>query len=210
MPSGSLNAKELTAGRSPSAAPPQHSREARLPDQDESERDVLSLVTRCKSGDRDAQRQLYEQFNHGIFRLMVRMAGIQEAPDLVQQTFLQVYRRLEQFRGRSRFTTWLYRIAINEVFQYRRRRIPVVGIATCDSGRPDPSPQRLEQAELLEKALSAIEDDLRLVFLMREVESLSYRDIANMLDVPEGTVASRLNRARHELQQQLLALGWQT
>ena len=170
-----------------------------------SEADGL-LVDACQLGDRDAQRRLYEQYSTRIFRLMVRMVGKQDAVDLTQQVFLQVYRKIHQFSGKSKFGTWLYRVAVNEALQHRRR---------CQSRQSqslyfDPASEAsngdaFEKRESLEYALAAIEPDLRAIFLLREVDQLSYAELAEVLGVPAGTVASRLNRARRELKARLEA-----
>jgi RNA polymerase sigma-70 factor (ECF subfamily) len=165
------------------------------------------LVQACQLGDRDAQRRLYEKYGEKIFRLMVRMAGTQDAADLAQQVFLQVYRKIHQFSGKSKFGTWLYRVAVNEALQHRRR---------CQSRQSqslhfDPVSEAndsdaVEKRESLEYALATIEPELRTVFLLREVEQLSYAQLAEVLDVPAGTIASRLNRARRELKASLEVL----
>ena len=171
-----------------------------------SEADGL-LVDACQLGDRDAQRRLYEQYSTRIFRLMVRMVGKQDAVDLTQQVFLQVYRKIQQFSGKSKFGTWLYRVAVNEALQHRRR----CQSRQCQSLHFDPASEAsnsdaFEKRESLEYALAAIEPDLRAIFLLREVDQLSYAELAEVLGVPAGTVASRLNRARRELKAKLEAL----
>jgi len=160
-----------------------------------------SLVTRGQAGDRDAHRQLYELYGPKVFRLMVRMVGSQDAVDLTQQVFLQVYRKMHQFAGNSKFGTWLYRVAVNEALQYRRRQQnrPVTQPLLSDVPSRKKGGEAFEARESLEFALAAIEPELREIFLLREVEQLSYDTLAEVLEMPAGTVASRLNRARREL-----------
>ena len=138
------------------------------------------------------------------------MVGRQDAADVCQQTFLKVFQSIGSFAGRSSFMTWLFRIAANECLQHRRRtsRARVVNLADIEPpDRAPPATQRIHDRELLEMALARLDPELRCVFLLREVEELSYTQIADAVDIPEGTVASRLSRAREQLQRILTALA---
>ena len=169
------------------------------------------IVAGCRAGDRGAQRHLYDMFHRQIYRLMVRVVGADEAPDLTQQVFLHVLRNIEKFSGRGRFDRWLYRVAMNEAYQHlrRRRRHTHRPLAYEPSDPAASANQTLDQKDLTEQALARLEPELRSIFLLREIEGLSYRDIAHALDIPEGTVGSRLNRARRELKKHLINLGWE-
>ena len=172
--------------------------------------DDPSLVARCQQSDREAQRQFYELHHRQIFRLTVRMVGRQDADDVTQQVFLTALRKIGTFSGRSRLSTWLYRVAVNECLQHlrRRRRHHAASLEDDTIDTAAPSSSRSEDTELLEGALARLDADLRTTFLLREVEQLSYREIAAATQISEGTVASRLNRARRLLCQHLRALGW--
>lgn len=169
------------------------------------------VVRLCQVGNRDAQRRLYETCHSQVFQLMVRMVGRQDAADLTQQVFLHLFRKIEQFEGRSTFETWLYRLAANEALQHlrklNRRKSETLTIEPMSDANAESEP--IEQRELLEQALAKVEPDLRLIFVLREMDGLSYREIAEAADVPEGTVGSRLNRVRRELQKHLADLGWE-
>ena len=125
------------------------------------------------------------------------MVGPQDASDVLQQVFLQTYRNIRQYSGRASFSTWLYRLTINECLQFRRReRRP--GRETLIGEPIDRSPSHAMHAqrqELLEQALQKLDPELRAIFLLREVEGLPYSEIATALKIPQGTVGSRLNRA---------------
>lgn len=169
------------------------------------------LVAICQQGSRDAQQQLYERCHRRVFRLLVQMVGRREAADVLQQVFLQVFRALDQFDGRSRFETWLYRVTMNEALQHARRQRRWRWISLV-SDLVDQKPNhacQLDLKDLLEQALARLDLDLRSLYLLREVEKLSYAEIAEVTQIPEGTVASRLNRARQLLKQHLLELGWE-
>lgn len=172
---------------------------------------VEELVKACRAGDRDAQRQLYERFSRNVYRLMVRMVGVGDADDLTQQVFLRVLRAIGQYSGRSRFETWLYRVAMNESLQHLRRqkRRKHGGLDYEPMDGAPPHGAQVEAHELLERGLQELDPELRSIFLLREVENLSYQEIAQTLEISEGTVASRLSRARRRLRERLTELGWE-
>jgi RNA polymerase sigma-70 factor (ECF subfamily) len=167
-----------------------------------------SLVAACQHGDAEAFRQLYDLCHRRVYRLAARMVGLQDAADVTQQVFLQIFRSIGQFSGKSRFETWLFRLTVNESLQHfrrdRRRPHQMLDRDIQDRSQSDRQDTVREELEI---ALTRIDADLRTIFLLKEVEGLSYADIAATLDLPEGTVGSRLNRARRELRQQLLDLG---
>jgi len=172
---------------------------------------LAAMVVGCRLGDRDAQRRLYESFHRRVYRLMVRMVGADQAPDLTQQVFLQVFRKIDAYSGRGRFDRWLYRVAANEALQHLRRKRSrqqhaLVYEPADESLRGD---ERVERKDLMEQALARLDPELRSICLLREIEGLSYREIAETLDIPGGTVGSRLNRARRVLKQHLIDLGWE-
>jgi RNA polymerase sigma-70 factor (ECF subfamily) len=171
--------------------------------------DIAQIVAGCQQNDRNAQRQLYERYQQRVYRLMVRMAGTDDAADLTQRAFLHVFGTIGQFAGHARFDTWLYRVATNEALQHlrRRRRHPTASLAEDPRDRRTDRTQTIELRELLDQALQRVDAQLRSLFLLREVEELSYQEIAEVLGIPEGTVGSRLNRVRSELRQHLIALG---
>ena len=172
---------------------------------------AATLLNACQNGDREAQRQIYELYKKPMYQLTFRLVGPQEAADLTQQIFLQLFQKIDQFAGRSRFRTWLYRLAVNECLQHlRRQKRTVPGSLVEDPADSSVSEiDRLEQHELLEHVLSRLEPDLRTIFLLKEVEHLSYAELVETLEIPEGTVASRLNRARTQLKASLIELGWE-
>ncbi len=160
------------------------------------------LVQRCCDGDREAQSEFYTRTSRRIYGLLLRMTGSEEAAsDLAQETYLRAFARIQDFDARSTVATWLYRIAVNEALQHlrrlqreRERSEPVLpDVAT--PGFEDHHAAKLDVAE----ALGALAPDDRAVLLLRYQEGLDYRRMAAVLDCAEGTVASRLNRARAKL-----------
>ena len=178
------------------------------------------LVQRFKAGDREAFSVLARRHQNRVFGLCLRMLGnSHEAEEVAQDVFLSLYRALGRFRGDAKLSTWIYRVTLNHCKNhelYRRRRghgrhEPLEG--TRDDGPPrqlaaggpgtDASLHRSEAGELLQDALAQLDEDHRRIVLLRDVEDLSYEEIGNLLDIPRGTVKSRLHRARAELARRL-------
>lgn len=173
--------------------------------------ETSDLVDACRRGDRIAQHALYQKFAQRVRFIAIRMVGRNEADDVAQNVFLQAFRCLGQYRNDARFETWLYRLTVNEALQYRRRnrRWPFPSLNEELLTAPPDSNGQGEERELLDRALSKLPPDLRIVFVLREVDDLSYRDVAEVVGIPEGTVASKLSRARQELREIMTALGWE-
>jgi RNA polymerase sigma-70 factor (ECF subfamily) len=162
--------------------------------------DLADILAGCKSQDGDAQRRLYDRFHQPVYRLAARLVGRHEAADVTQEVFLRIFTRLGTFQGQASFTTWLYRVAANECFRHLRRRPPPVPLVDEPVGETPGPDRQFEQADLLEQALAQLDGSLRAVFLLREVDGLSYGEIAAVVGIPTGTVGSQLNRARSQLQ----------
>ncbi|QEG35789.1 RNA polymerase sigma factor [Bythopirellula goksoeyrii] len=173
--------------------------------------EATAVADACQQGDPIAQRRLYDVTHQNVYRLVVRMVGIQDAADVTQQVFLQAFRKISQFSGKSQIGTWMYRVAVNEALQHlrKRKRRQFEPLEQEPMDRSVTSRENMDDKELLERALGQLDPELRSAFLLREVEGLSYREIADALEIPEGTVGSRLNRARQELKLHLAQLGWE-
>ena len=168
------------------------------------------LVGACLAGDRDAMQQMYDHCSDRVYALMVRIVGRQDADDLTQQVFLQLFHKLDQFSGQSKLETWLYRLATNEALQHlRRKKRHAMQPLVAEPSASDPNRlMESEKLQMLEVALSRIDPELRAILSLKEEQGLSYREIAESIGIPEGTVGSRLNRARKELRDELQKLGW--
>jgi RNA polymerase sigma-70 factor, ECF subfamily len=178
------------------------------------------LVERAKQGDVRAFEMLVVKYQRRIERLVGRMVrDVDLVPDIAQETFLRAYRALHQFRGESAFYTWLYRIAVNTAKKSLGdlQRDPLVFEAagaqsdddSDETSRPkrepshDGTPEALlaskQVGEQLNAAVAALSPDLRQALLLREIEGLSYEEIAEMMNCPIGTVRSRIYRAREAI-----------
>lgn len=176
------------------------------------------LVCAAAGGDQDAFAQLVRLHENKVYSLALRMCG-EDAADVAQEAFLSAWRGLPSFRGEAGFSTWLYRLTANAAIDHLRRTRrqrgevsleegPFLGLDAADSG---PGPQEAaEGAELrraVEAGLARLSDDHRQVLVLRELQELSYEEIARMLGVDLGTVKSRISRARGALRKILLESG---
>ncbi len=137
---------------------------------------IDDLVAASCRGSREAQQRLYECSHKRVYQLLVRMVGVDDADDLLQQVFLQVFRSLSQFSGQSRFETWLYRVSINESLQHLRKqqRRRWVSLESDFMDRQPDQERDFDHKELMEHALTRLDPELRSLFLLREVEQQSY------------------------------------
>jgi RNA polymerase sigma-70 factor (ECF subfamily) len=171
------------------------------------------LVERAASGDRIAQAGLYEALVERVHRVVLRIVGETDADDVTQDVFINVFKKMHSFRADANFSTWVHRLAVNDALQHLRRvrRRPML---TLDEARmcPSVSPSDAQQADVSEQfevAYARLETELRVILELKEIERMSYAEIAKVVGIPEGTVGSRLNRARRELRAHLSALGWE-
>jgi len=185
---------------------------------DEELQDEL-IVSRVRDGER-LFGMLYQRYRTRTFALAFGMTGQREqAEDLTQEIFLRVYQRLHTFQGQAKFATWFFRIALNQCLNHcrneRRRRRTV---ANPDDGQAtllvelrvveqaDTTLLRKEIQQQLRLALLSLKPEVRVLLLLKEIEGLSYEEIAERLECSPGTVASRLNRGRKLLARKLESL----
>jgi len=180
------------------------------------------LVARAQGGDRRAFDLLVLKYQHKVAGLIARyLRDPNEVQDVAQEAFIKAYRALGGFRGESAFYTWLFRIAINAAKNHlasRGRRPPGADMETevaeqLDSGRrlremgtPENHLLSEEIAQTVQQALEELPDDLRTAIVLRELEGLSYEEIAEAMDCPIGTVRSRIFRARDAIDKRLSPL----
>ncbi len=192
----------------------------------DSEADAL-LIDRVKNGDQRAFEMLVVKYQRRIERLIGRMVrDVDLVQDIAQETFIRAYRAIPQFRGESAFYTWLYRIAVNTAKKalVDMKRDPVITEAAFasrdedgeETSRSDHEPINYETPEALlatkeigeavNSAIDALSEDLRQAIMLREIEGLSYEEIASAMDCPIGTVRSRIFRAREAIAERLRPL----
>ena len=189
-----------------------------------SERDVdAELVARVQAGDKQAFDLLVIKYQRKIMRLVSRMIrDPAEIEDVAQEAFIKAYRALPQFRGESAFYTWLYRIAINTARSWLalNKHVPSApsafeneegetfneSDALTDGSNPESEMASRQIADTVNKAINSLPEELRHAIVMREIDGMSYEDIAESMGCPIGTVRSRIFRAREVIAKQLRPL----
>jgi RNA polymerase sigma-70 factor (ECF subfamily) len=178
------------------------------------------FVARLVARDESAFNELVVTYERRVFALVFRMLGRRdEAEDLAQEVFVQVFKAIEQFRGESKLSTWIYRIAVNlcknrTKYLARRHagdqddvdamaeRVPLSrakGATVGDVSRPDELVEGMQLEVVVKRAIAQLEPEFREVLILRDVEDLSYEEIAAITGLPDGTVKSRIHRARGQL-----------
>lgn len=184
------------------------------------------LIARLRVGDLSAFDELVRYFERPVYGVCLRLLGdAEDARDAAQETFLKIYRGLNSFRGESGLKTWIYRIAINQAMNQqrwwkRRRRDETVSLelnrkgsdltlesSLCDANAsPETRAIEQERERKILRALSEVQKDYRAALILREIEELSYEEIAETLEISIGTVKSRIARGREELRRKLKEL----
>lgn len=178
-------------------------------------------LKKLQSGDPEELTKMVQQYSDPIYRVSLRMLNNQaEAEDVLQETFIKALRSLENFEGRSNLSTWLYRIAVNESLMLIRKRKPEVSVVYDETGDEEnegisvsqivdwcclPESEFLtnETRSVLNDAIQKLPENLRTVFILRDIEGLSINETAQALELTETNVKTRLLRARMKLREEL-------
>jgi RNA polymerase sigma-70 factor (ECF subfamily) len=187
-------------------------------------RDDQALIAKCRAGDRGAFRELVERYQSRVYGVAFGMLhNADDAMDVTQEVFIKVHTYLDHFRGTSSFYTWLYRIAINLCIDHLRKEGKAQTVDYDDALDHDYSEEanellpaswdmnpgkaldRKELSGFISRALQALSPNHRAVLLMREVDGLSYSEMADVMQCSKGTIMSRLFHARRRMQDALLA-----
>jgi RNA polymerase sigma-70 factor (ECF subfamily) len=181
------------------------------------------LIRKLRERDEKAFREIVETYGDRVYNVTYRMLGNrEEAEDVSQEVFITIFKSIDSFRGDSKFSTWLYRIAVNHCknrIKYLSRRHDrdqseydeeVMGDEAAGAATPNPAPRpdkQLEGVELeqiMQRCIAQLEEEHRVVIVLRDVEDLSYEEICAITNLPTGTVKSRLHRARLVLKKMML------
>ena len=179
--------------------------------------DDQSLIAECLQGNTSAFGVLVRRYQERLYNSVYRLLdNAEDARDVVQEAFLSAYQSLDSFKGDARFFTWLYRIAVNTAISLRRKQRVSVSIDSARNGefpidpldpseqsRPGHALERAEQERRIQQALSRLSPEHRAVLVMKDMEGQKYETMAEILQVPIGTIRSRLHRARLELRELL-------
>jgi RNA polymerase sigma-70 factor (ECF subfamily) len=186
----------------------------RVPDDGPAVNDDAQLIDETLAGHTAAFGRLVLKYQDRLYNTVVHVAGnAEDARDVVQEAFVQAFLKLDTFQHSSAFYTWLYRIAFNVAASHRRRRRPTLsveyaretsGLEPIDDGNgPTERLEQNDRCQQVRQALERLSEEHRTVLVLREIDGCCYETIADVLDLPIGTVRSRLHRARLQLREQL-------
>jgi RNA polymerase sigma-70 factor, ECF subfamily len=185
------------------------------------------FLERLRARDERAFNELVELYGERVYRLLYRMLGRRdEAEDMTQEVFVQVFKAVDQFRGDAKFGTWIYRIAVNtcknrtlylarrhssaedelEAAAERASLGQARGLTSGETSEPEEMVQGFELEMIVKRCMVELDPEFREVLVLRDVEDLSYEEIVEITGLPEGTVKSRLHRARAMLKERVEAL----
>ncbi len=179
-----------------------------------------TLIENCLAGRREAFGLLVERYQNRLFHSLIHLLGSRDdAQDVAQDAFIQAFQKLSSFRGQSQFYSWLFRIAFNRAVSDKRKmrrmsislegRRETIGIETSDlnpSSEPSYAMDVADRQRIVQQALAELSEEFRTALTLKEMDGMSYEEIADLLDVPLGTVRSRIHRARLELRDKLSVL----
>lgn len=172
---------------------------------------IDSLVRDVQNGSRETFKKLFEQLHPLVFRTVYRLDGNRtSAEDITQETFVKIFKSIDDFDFKSDFSTWCYRIAVNTCYDHMRKQkrknrykrqmdTPEALVQREASPGPEKQLNQKEVNRLIEEKLHSLPGDLKTTFVLKTYERLSYRQIADIMQCKEGTVASRLSRARRRI-----------
>lgn len=177
--------------------------------------DELRAIARAKKGDAEAFSALVETYETSVYRLALRMCGnAHDAEEVTQEAFLAAWKGLPAFRGESKFSSWLYQLTSNAAIDFLRREKRHRGATPIEEevdlaapGTPQQAAEEAELREALQQALDALTPEHRQIFLLRQMQQMSYEEIGRLLGLESGTVKSRLSRAKKQLRQILTQRG---
>ncbi len=179
--------------------------------------DDHQLIAECLQGRSEAFGELVARYQNRLYNTVYRLLdSAEDAQDVVQEAFLSAYQSLDSFKGDSQFYTWLYRIAFNTAISFKRKQRVVLSMHTMrenggnlepldpsEFSQPEHALQRQEEERRIQRALNRLSPEHRAVLIMKDMEGQKYEEMAEILQVPIGTIRSRLHRARLELREWL-------
>ncbi|MDH5506309.1 MAG: sigma-70 family RNA polymerase sigma factor [Anaerolineae bacterium] len=170
--------------------------------------DERELVVRAQQGERQAFSDLVSTYRQGVIRVVYNICGDgYQAEDIAQEAFIRAWQKLPGYRPKASFRSWLYRIATNAALDAQRKAKPTIDLDTVQVADPSKGLEaglvHRQRAERIQQAILALPAASRSVLVLREYENLSYQEISDTLEIPVGTVMSRLNYARSKMRESL-------
>ena len=176
---------------------------ANMPEVSEEDLEIIQMTLTESS---EAFGELVEKYQARLYNSIVQIFGPRDAEDIVQDAFVKAFQKLDSFKGTSSFYTWLYRIAFNTAVSHLRKQPPIISIDELqeaigdnladDGERPGEAMEKKERSKQIQSALQLLTEEHRTILILREVEQMSYETLANLFQLPVGTIRSRLHRAR--------------
>lgn len=170
-----------------------------------------ALLKRCRKGDRQALTELLGKYERPVYNAAYRIMGNpDDAADITQVVFLKAFENLEQYDPKYKFFSWIYRIAINESINQNKRgqrQQPIGDYEPAASGGPDDDAEAVDLSREIQESLMELKDEYRTIVVLRHFSDFSYREISEILQIPEKTVKSRLYSARQLMKQTLQDRG---
>ncbi len=170
--------------------------------------EITELITRIKSGQQEAWNMLINRYSKSVYNIALNFSGSgDEAADITQDIFLKVYTQMDKYRDEYNFSSWLMKLARNTCIDYWRKnkrsrnQSELEENMAVDGSTPEEASTQSNEAVFLRSLINRINPDLRLLLIMRDIQDKSYQEISEELDLPIGTVKSRINRARIRLAQ---------
>lgn len=171
----------------------------------------LALITRFKAGEMEAFEMLVKKYHNQIINTIFPLVGnVHDAEDITQEVFFKIYHRLDSFRAQAKFSSWLYRVSMNSAYDFLRKQkhktisLENIDYADISDGK---KPENIFTKDLVQDALNKIPFEFRTVIVLKEIDGLSYREIAEILKIRIGTVESRIYRARSMLKKIFIQKG---
>jgi len=177
--------------------------------------DIADILLKCRDGNQEAWNMLINAYSKSVYNIALNFFAERDiASDVTQEIFIKIYHNLDKFREERNFTSWVFTISRNYCIDYwRKNKKYLLNNQELDekisSGQPTPEDNLIKESEIeiLRKKISQLEPDLRIILILRDVHDLSYQEIAERFSIPEGTVKSRINRARLRLAQSYMREG---
>ncbi len=172
------------------------------------------LISRCQHGDQEALKEIFNLYHQKVYRIAYGVVRQREdALEIVQEVFIKLYRSIKNFKGRSNFYTYLYRMTLNQAIDYNRKAKKSPFLSPNwekepepideETRRPDAEAVRKQFEERVRKAMEKLSEDQRATLILREIEGLSYQEIAEVMECSLGTVMSRIHYGRKRLRELL-------
>jgi RNA polymerase sigma-70 factor, ECF subfamily len=177
--------------------------------------EIEDILSRCKDGEQGAWNMLINSYSKSVYNIALNFFAERDvAADVTQEIFIKIYHNLDKFREEKNFSSWVFTISRNYCIDYwRKNKKYFLNNHELDdkisTGKPTPEENLIKESEIeiLRKKISQLEPELRLIIILRDIQDLSYQEIAEKFSIPEGTVKSRINRARLKLAQAYLREG---